>query len=30
VREAAEVHRQVRAYAQQTIKPGMSMIDICQ
>ncbi|KAJ3244177.1 Methionine aminopeptidase 2 [Chytriomyces hyalinus] len=30
VRQAAEVHRQVRAYAQQVIKPGMSMIEICE
>lgn len=28
IRRAAEVHRQVRAYAQKTIKPGMSMTDI--
>ncbi|KAL4399096.1 Methionine aminopeptidase 2 [Malassezia pachydermatis] len=28
VRRAAEVHRQVRQYAQRTIKPGMSMTDI--
>ena len=30
VREAAEVHRQVRAYAKRVIKPGMSMVDIAQ
>ncbi|KAI7858474.1 peptidase M24, structural domain-containing protein [Circinella umbellata] len=30
MRKAAEVHRQVRAYARKTIKPGMSMIDICE
>ncbi|KAL1933883.1 hypothetical protein VTP01DRAFT_7973 [Rhizomucor pusillus] len=30
VRRAAEVHRQVRQYAQKTIKPGMSMIEICE
>lgn len=30
LRKAAEVHRQVRRYAQKTIKPGMSMIDICE
>ena len=30
IRKAAEVHRQVRAYAQKTIKPGMSMIEICE
>ncbi|KAI8149723.1 peptidase M24, structural domain-containing protein [Fennellomyces sp. T-0311] len=29
LRKAAEVHRQVRAYARKAIKPGMSMIDIC-
>jgi len=28
LRQAAEVHRQVRMYAQRTIKPGMKMIDI--
>lgn len=28
VRRAAEAHRQVRQYAQRTIKPGMSMTDI--
>ncbi|KAF9170853.1 Methionine aminopeptidase 2 [Mortierella sp. AD010] len=30
VRRAAEVHRQVRHYARRNIKPGMSMIDICE
>lgn len=30
LREAAEVHRQVRRHAQRVIKPGMSMIEICQ
>ncbi|KAI9206682.1 peptidase M24, structural domain-containing protein [Polychytrium aggregatum] len=30
LRQAAEVHRQVRSYARKTIKPGMSMIDICE
>jgi methionyl aminopeptidase len=30
IRRAAEVHRQVRKYAQKNIKPGMSMIDICE
>ncbi|KAI8825699.1 peptidase M24, structural domain-containing protein [Fimicolochytrium jonesii] len=30
LRKAAEVHRQVRQYAKKTIKPGMSMIDICE
>ncbi|KAJ3374476.1 Methionine aminopeptidase 2B [Allomyces arbusculus] len=29
-RRGAEVHRQVRAYAQRTIKPGMSMTEICE
>lgn len=29
VRRAAEVHRQVRQYAQRNVKPGMSMIEIC-
>ncbi|KAG0334018.1 Methionine aminopeptidase 2 [Podila humilis] len=29
-RRAAEVHRQVRQYAKRTIKPGMSMIEICE
>lgn len=28
VRRAAEVHRQVRAYARKTIKPGMTMMEI--
>ncbi|KAI8872995.1 peptidase M24A, methionine aminopeptidase [Ramicandelaber brevisporus] len=28
MRRAAEVHRQVRAYAQKIMKPGMSMMDI--
>lgn len=28
LREAAEVHRQVRADAQRFIKPGMKMLDI--
>ncbi|WWC73724.1 methionine aminopeptidase, type II [Kwoniella pini CBS 10737] len=28
IRKAGEVHRQVRAYAQKNIKPGMKMIDI--
>ena len=30
IREAAEVHRHTRAYAQRVIKPGMSMVEICQ
>ncbi|KAJ3119170.1 Methionine aminopeptidase 2B, partial [Nowakowskiella sp. JEL0407] len=29
-RRAAEVHRQVRQYAKSQIKPGMSMIEICE
>ena len=29
-RRAAEVHRQVRQYARRTIKPGMTMIEICE
>ena len=29
LRKAAECHRQVRKYAQQIIKPGMKLIDIC-
>ena len=28
LRRAAEVHRQVRQYAQKTIKPGMTMTEI--
>ena len=28
IRRAAEVHRQVRSYARQNIKPGMTMIEI--
>ena len=28
LRKAAEVHRQVRAYAKKAIKPGMSMVEI--
>ena len=28
LRHAAEVHRQVRQYAQKTIKPGMTMTEI--
>ncbi|KAJ3270422.1 Methionine aminopeptidase 2A [Terramyces sp. JEL0728] len=28
-RQCAEVHRQVRKYAQKTIKPGMTMVEIC-
>jgi len=30
VREAAEVHRQVRKFAQSIIKPGISLLDIAQ
>lgn len=30
IRRAAEVHRQVRTYAQRTIKPGMSMTEIAE
>lgn len=30
IRRAAEVHRQVRSYAMSKIKPGMSMIEICE
>lgn len=30
IRKAAEVHRQVRQYAQRTIKPGMTMISIAE
>jgi methionyl aminopeptidase len=30
VRRAAEVHRQVRAYAQEHIKPGMTMTEIAE
>ncbi|ORY46004.1 peptidase M24A, methionine aminopeptidase [Rhizoclosmatium globosum] len=30
IRQAAEVHRQVRSYARSVIKPGMSMIEICE
>lgn len=30
VRRAAEVHRQVRQYAQQNIKPGMTMTEIAE
>ena len=29
-RQASEVHRQIRRYAQKTIKPGMTMIEICE
>lgn len=28
IRRAAEVHRQVRAYARKTIRPGMTMTEI--
>lgn len=30
IRHAAEVHRQVRKNAQKNIKPGMSMVEICE
>ncbi len=30
IRRAAEVHRQVRAYARKTIKPGMTMTEIAE
>jgi len=30
IRRAAEVHRQVRAHARRTIRPGMSMTEICE
>ncbi|CAH1264793.1 METAP2 [Branchiostoma lanceolatum] len=30
IREAAEAHRQVRSHVQSFIKPGLTMIDICQ
>lgn len=30
IRRAGEVHRQVRAYAQRTIKPGMTMTHIAE
>lgn len=30
MREAAEVHRQVRAYAQSKIKPGIKLADFCE
>merc|ERR1711865_500730 len=30
IRRAAECHRQVRKYAQSYVKPGMTMIDVCQ
>ncbi|KAA1102333.1 Methionine aminopeptidase 2 [Puccinia graminis f. sp. tritici] len=30
IRRAAEVHRQVRRYVQQTVKPGMSMTEIAE
>ncbi len=29
IREAAEVHRQTRAYAERHIRPGMTMLEIC-
>jgi methionyl aminopeptidase len=30
IRQAAEMHRNVRKYAQSFIRPGMTMLDICQ
>jgi methionyl aminopeptidase len=30
MREAAEVHREVRAYAQSLIKPGIKLVDMCE
>jgi methionyl aminopeptidase len=30
IRQAAEIHRNVRKYAQSYIRPGMTMLDICQ
>ena len=30
VRHAAEVHRQVRHYAQSFIKPGIKLVDMCE
>ncbi len=30
VRQAAEVHRQVRSYAQSFLKPGIKLVDMCQ
>jgi methionyl aminopeptidase len=30
LRKAAEVHRQVRKYAQSVAKPGIKMVDLCQ
>lgn len=30
IRRAAEAHRQVRAYARKTIRPGMTMTDIAE
>ena len=30
VREAAEVHRQVRAFAQSLIRPGIRLADMCE
>lgn len=30
VRKASEVHRQVRAYAKKIMKPGLSMIELCE
>lgn len=30
LREAAEVHRQVRSFANSIIKPGIRLIDMCE
>ena len=30
LREAAEVHRHVRSYAQSIIKPGLRLVDMCE
>jgi len=30
LREAAEIHRQVRADMQRNVRPGMRMVDICE
>ena len=29
-RQCAEVHREVRKYIQEWVKPGMKMIDVCE
>jgi methionyl aminopeptidase len=30
LRKAAEIHRQVRRYAQRIIRPGRRLVDICE